>query len=121
MRDHLAAGVAAVEAVHPGGVDQVLGRRQLLEERRIDADPVDQPLDGHLVAGDVVAEDLDASLLEGEQRAHQADQRRLAAAVGAEDAVDLTALDAQRDVVDGDDRLGLRPAAHVRSAWSGAR
>ncbi len=36
-----------------------------------------------------------------QQRADEPDERRLAAPVGAEDAVDLAALDAQRDVVDG--------------------
>ena len=91
-----------VEPVEPSGVDQVLGRRQLLEEGRIDADPVDQPLDRHLLTLDVVAEDLDPARVDGQQRADQPDEGRLAAAVGAQDAVDLAALDAQRDVVDGD-------------------
>ena len=70
-------------------------------------DAVDEPLDGHLVALDVVAEDLDASGVERQQRADEPDERRLAAAVGAEDPVHLAALDAQRDVVHGDDGLLL--------------
>jgi hypothetical protein len=54
-----------------------------------------------------VAEDLDPTGVEREQRADQADERRLASAVGAEDPVDLAARDAQRDVVDGEHRLLL--------------
>ena len=54
-----------VEAVQASGVDEVLVGRQLLEERGVDRDPVDEPLDGHLVALDVVAEDLDPARRRG--------------------------------------------------------
>ena len=66
-RERVALGRRAIEAVQPGGEDQVLHRAELLEEGGVDADPVDQPLDRHLVALDVVAEDLDPALVEGQQ------------------------------------------------------
>ena len=54
-----------------------------------------------------MAEDLDPTLVEGQEPADEADERRLARAVGAEDPVDVTALEAQRHVRDRDDRLAL--------------
>ena len=104
IRIGLAARDLGVEPVEARRVDEVLVRRQLLEEGRVHADPVDQPLDGHLVALDVVAEDLDPAAVDGQQRADQPDEGRLAAAVGAQDAEDLAALEAERDVVHGHDR-----------------
>ena len=59
-----APGGPAIEAVEPGREQQVLHRAELLEEGGVDADPVDQPLDRHLVALDVVAEDLDPTRVE---------------------------------------------------------
>ena len=89
---------SGVQAVEPGREQQVLHRAELLEEGGVDADPVDQPLDRHLVALDVVAEDLDPALVEGQQARDEPDERRLARAVGAEDPVDVAALEAERDV-----------------------
>ena len=99
--------VAAVEPVQPGGEQQVLHRAELLEEGGVDADPVDHALDRHLLALDVVAEDLDSTAVEREQPADQADQGRLARAVGAEDPVHVAALEAHRHVGDRGDRLAL--------------
>ena len=110
-RDRIALGGRAVEAVEPRREDQVLHRAELLEEGGVDADPVDQALDRHLLAFDVVAEDLDPALVEGQQARDEADERRLPRAVGAEDPVDVAALEAQRHVGDGVDRL-LVPADH---------
>ena len=60
--------------------------------------------------------------VEGQQRADEPDERGLAAAVGAEDAVDLAPLDAQRDVVDGGDGLLLAPPTTNRLVtWSMSR
>jgi hypothetical protein len=42
-----------------------------------------------------VAEDLDPTLVEGQEPRDEPDQRRLAGAVGAEDPVDVTALEAE--------------------------
>ena len=98
----------AVEAVEAGREQEVLHRAELLEERRVDRDPVDEPLHGELVALDVEAEDLDPALVEGQQPGDEADEGRLAGAVGAQDPVDLAALQAERDVVDREDR-GLAP------------
>ena len=97
-----------VEAVEPGREDQVLHRAELLEEGGVDADPVDQALDRHLVALDVVPEDLHPALVEGQETRDEADERRLARPVGAEDPVDVAALEAHRHVRDRRDRL-LRP------------
>ena len=105
----VAPGRLAVEAVEPGGEEQVLHRAELLEEGRVHADPVDQALDGHLVALDVVAEDLDPALVEGQESGDQPDERRLARAVGAQDPVDVAALEAHRHVRDRGHRLALPP------------
>ena len=107
--DGVRSRVFRVQAVEPGRERQVLERRELLEERRVDADAVDRSLDGHLLADEVVTEDLDPTLVEAEEAADKADQRGFAAAVGPEDAVDLSALQAHRDVADGDHR-GPLPA-----------
>ena len=48
--------------------------------------------------------------VQGQQRADEPDQGRLAAAVGAQDAVDLAALDAHRDVVRRRSPASLAPA-----------
>ena len=89
-----------VEAVDARGERQVLHRAELLEERRIDADPVDQALDLQLVAHDVVAEHLDASGVEGQESGDEADERRLAGPVRAQHAVDVAALEPHRHVHD---------------------
>ena len=57
------ACLARAEPIESSGVQQVLHRAQFLEERRVDADPVDQPLDGHLVPLDIVAEDFDPAVI----------------------------------------------------------
>ena len=106
-RDRLALRRLAIEAVQPGREEEVLHRAELLEERGVDADPVDQALDRHLLALDVVAEDLDPALVEGQEPADEADERRLAGAVGAEDPVDVAALEAHRHVRDRGHRLLL--------------
>jgi hypothetical protein len=98
------AGLACVQAVEPGREREVLRGRELLEECGVDADPIDQPLDRHLFADQVVSEDLDPTFVEGEQPADQPDERGLAAAVGSEQAVDLASLQTDRDVVHGHDR-----------------
>ncbi len=78
------------QAVQPSGVDQVLHRTQLLEERRVDAHAVDELLDAQLIADDVEAEDLE----------------RAAGAVGAQDTEDLALAHGERDVVDRHDAFG---------------
>src|SRR6478672_5760847 len=50
----------------PRREDQVLHRAELLEEGGVATDPVDQALDRHLLALDVVAEDLYPALVEGQ-------------------------------------------------------
>ena len=107
-RRRLPLRVAGIEAVEAGGEQQVLHRAQLLEEGRIDRHPVDEPLDRELVALDVEAEHLDPALVQGQQPRDEADEGRLAGAVGAQDPVDRATLQAERDVVDREDR-GLAP------------
>ena len=96
--DRLPPGVACVLPVETGREQQVLHRAELLEEGGVDADPVDQPLDGHLLADDVVAEDFDPTFVEREEAAHQADEGRLAGPVRTEDPVDAAPLEAEGHV-----------------------
>ena len=111
-RNDLRARLVRPDAVQPRRVDEVLHRRQLLEERGLDGDTVDEPLDRELVAPDVQTEDADLAGVRGQERREDADQRRLARPVGAEQAVDLAPLDAERYVVDGEQvrsASGLEP------------
>src|SRR6185369_2323901 len=104
-RDGIPPRDLAVEPIEAGREQQVLHRAELLEEGGVDADPVDQSLDLHLVALDVVSEDLDPAAIERQQPADEPDQRRLARAVGAEDPVHVAALEAHRYVRDRVDGL----------------
>ncbi len=86
---------------------------------------------GAIVADDVVAVDLDLAAGGGDDPAHDADQGRLAGAVGAEQGEDLAlgdveadafqrlmpAVVALRQVADGDDGggCGVRHQAHLPS------
>src|SRR3954453_10103846 len=108
-REGVVLGALAVEAVESGGEEQVLHRAELLEEGRVDADPVDEAFDGHLLAFDVEAEDLDPTRVERQQAADEPDEGGLARAVRTQDPVDVAALEAHRHVGDRGDRLRLAP------------
>src|SRR5205085_7891025 len=72
------------------------------------------PLDGARLAEDVVSEDARAAAVVEEERREQADERRLAGAVLAQDRDALAALDRERDVLQrGDAAAAPREAAAV--------
>ena len=100
-RDDLAAIGEMVEA---GDEEQVLLDRQVLVEREFLRHVADFALDPGAVAPHVEAEHRPLARVGRQQAADQPDRRGLAGAVGAEEADDLARCDAQRDVVDGDDR-----------------
>ena len=81
------AQLAAAEAVQPAVVDDVFHHRQLLvDARRLETR---RRAARRIAAGSraqVVAEDVHLALLQRNQRREHAKERRLAAAVGAEDA-----------------------------------
>ena len=85
--------------VEPRRVGEVLGRRHLLEEGRLDRDPVDEPANGAGLLEDVVAEDVRAAAVVQEQRREQPDERRLPRAVLAEDRDALAAGDLEGDAL----------------------
>ena len=91
------------------GVQQVLHRTQLLEERRVDADAIDELFDPQLVADDVEAEDLERAAVGQQQRRDDANQRRLARAVGAQNAEDLAASTVSETSSTATTRLAVRP------------
>src|SRR5207237_10362090 len=101
-------------AVEPRGVGEVLLRRHLLEERRLDRDTVDEPLDDALLLGDVVAEDRRAAAVVQEQCREQPDQRRLARAVLPEDRDAFAALDREGHAFEGREALPLASQAGAR-------
>ena len=109
LRDPV-AGLADGEPVEAGRVGQVLGRRHLLEEGRLDRDAVDEPAHGPRV-GDVVAEQDRAAAVVDEQRREQPDQRRLPRAVLAEDGDTLAARDVEGDAAQGVDPLAAAAQA----------
>ena len=100
---HLGASRRRLEPVQASGVHQVLDRRELLEERRIDRYAVDQSLDGKRVVLDIVSEDTQAPAVREQQRRDEPDQRRLAGSVRAENTEHLAARDREIDLVQGDD------------------
>ena len=100
--DLLGSG-ARVRSGHPvkaPGVHEVLHRRELLEERRLDRDPVDEALHGKLVRADVETEHGHRAFVRLEQRREAADERGLTGAVRPEERVDLAAGDRERHAVD---------------------
>jgi hypothetical protein len=101
LRD-LLAGLLRRHPVVARRVAQVLGRRHLLEERRLDRDAVHDPAHGTVLRDHVVAEDPRRPAVRQEERREQADQRRLPRAVLAEDRNRLPALERERDTVEGD-------------------
>src|SRR5579884_410622 len=98
LRDPLGRlpGCHAVEARRVG---EVLLRRHLLEEARLDRDAVDEPANRPRLRERVVSEHARAAAIVQEQRRKQPDQRRLPGTVLAEDRHALAALDAEAHVL----------------------
>ena len=108
--------LGGAQPVEPALVAQVFGDGELLvEARRLEHD-AHLSAHGRGVAADVVAEDGDGAALQRDQRRQQAEQRRLAAAVGAEEGEDLARGDLEAQVVDAPfaSRSGAKRA---RSKW----
>ena len=93
------------EMVEPRDEEEVLLDRQVLVERELLRHVADFALDARAVAPHVEAEHRPLAGVGRQQAADQADRRRLAGAVGAEEADDLARRDPQRDMVDGDDSV----------------
>src|SRR5690606_23763356 len=79
--------------------DQVLERRQLLEEARLDAHPIDVALYLARVRHCVYVEDPDGPGIRQRQRRDDTDQRALAGPVRPEDADNLAAAHVERDAL----------------------
>ena len=95
---------------HPvvaGGVAQVLRRGHLLEEGRLDRDPVHDPADRAVLRDHVVAEDACVPAVRQQERREQADERRLPRAVLPEDRHRLACRHRERDAVEGNARAAL--------------
>jgi hypothetical protein len=103
-------------AVEARRVAEVLGRRHLLEERRLDRDPVHETAYGSLVRDDVVAEDPGRSAVGEEKCREQADKRRLPRTVLAEDGNGLSLVHRERDAAEGDTRALLAALAGILAA-----
>jgi hypothetical protein len=87
------AGRARREAVEARRVAEVLRRRHLLEERRLDRDPVDDPAHRLRVAHDVVTENSRLPGIGQQQRGQDADERRLSRPVLTENGQALAVRD----------------------------
>ena len=90
------------EAVQAAVVAEVLGDRQLLVEARRLEDDAELTANGGRFETKVVAEDRDLALLERNERRQQTEERRLAAAVRAEEGEDFALGDIEREIVDGE-------------------
>src|SRR5690606_18002179 len=97
-RAHLGAGDADERGVRA----EALAHRQLAVERGLLEDHAEAAADGRGRPGGVVAEDRDAPLARAHERGGEAEERRLAAAVGAEEGEPLARRDAERDLPEGD-------------------
>jgi hypothetical protein len=98
---HLLARAARAAAVEASGVQHVLPRAQLLEERGLDRDTVHVPAHRQWLGDHVPAEHHRLARVRREQRAEDPDERRLAASVGSEDAGDSSRLDDEVQLVEG--------------------
>ena len=99
--DH-ARQAAAEEAVHLSLDGEVLLDGQVLVGRDRLRDGPDRPPHGRLLPHDVVAADARRARGRGQQRRQHPDERRLAGAVGPEEAVRLALGDGEGDRVVGD-------------------
>ena len=99
LRDRLPARLEIVEA---GDEEEILLDRQVLVEREPLRHVADLLLDAAALADDVIAEHGSLARVRSEKPADHADGRRLARAVGPEEADDLAGRDLERDVIDGD-------------------
>jgi hypothetical protein len=95
------ACLAGRHTVELRAVEQVLHSRHLLEEARLDADPVHAPLHLLRVPHGVNAEDLHRAGVGYDERRDHAHERALPAAVRPEDADHLAPPDRERDRVEG--------------------
>ena len=111
-RDEIAS-LPGGHAVVARRVAEVLGGGHLLEERRLDRDPVHEPAHGLGVALDVVAEDASRPAVREEQRREKTHERGLARAILAEHGDALPAGDAERDVVESGHRLAALAAGEL--------
>ncbi len=135
------ARLAVLDAVHVGVEAQVLLRGEVEVEHRVVRDEADGAAHRHGVLAHVVAGHLDAAGARREQRGQHAQRGRLAGAVGAEDAQEAAALEAEGEALQhlaAAERLAqaldldlerrasaagplVRPAAPARGAPSGRR
>src|SRR5215208_7662588 len=93
--------LAGRDAVELRPVEQVLHCRHLLEEARLDADPVHAPLYLFGMAHGVHAEDFHRTGVGDDERGDHAHERALPATVRPEDADHLAPPDRERDRVEG--------------------
>ncbi|MNT37210.1 hypothetical protein D3C72_1733370 [compost metagenome] len=95
------ARCAAVQVLDGGEEFQVFVHRQVLVEGELLRHVADAPLQGFGVVGDLAAEHFDLAGAGQQQAAEHADGGGLAAAIGAEEAEHLGAVDVQVQPVDG--------------------
>ena len=120
---------ASVHGIEAADEVEVLPDREILVEAEALRHVADLTLDRPRLLDDVVAEAAAAARIGREQAAQHADGRGLAAAVGAEEAADLAAIDLDRDMVDHgarpealDQPLGVDHRAHrgcTSTGWPG--
>ena len=95
-----AVGLAPRDGEQARGVEQVLARRQVVVEADGVGQVADPALDLERLAHRIEAQHLDRAAAGLGQPEHHQDGRRLAGAVGPEQAEDLAAADAEVDRVD---------------------
>ena len=92
--------LAGAEAVEPRGVREVLLGAHPLEEARLDRDAIHHLPHRAGIGEDVAAEDARGAAVVEEKGREQADERRLARAVAAQDRDALTGRDDERHAVE---------------------
>src|SRR4051794_17555855 len=92
-------GGLAIEAVHASGKAQELSSSQAAEQSHAFGNDADLALHFYRIVVEIEAQDLDASGTGGEQPGQHLDGRRLACAIGAEEAEELPRGDAEIDSI----------------------
>src|SRR4051794_11026197 len=95
------AALRARDVEQPREQHHVLAPGERAVGRELLRHVADLPAHGHPLAGDVVAEDVRDAAADRQERRQDADRRRLAGAVGAEQAEHLALPDLEVDAVDG--------------------
>src|SRR6266566_4321 len=98
---NLRSRLRARHVIEPCCIEEILHRRELLEERGLNAHTVDDALHHALVLLNIVPKDAHVPGIRDEQGREDANEGRFPRTIRAQDAHDLTSLDAHGHIING--------------------